>query len=58
MIIKNKKDKICLLTDVAIPSDRNVILKESEKTLKYKNLSIAEAEAEDPIFEVIHKYTK
>jgi hypothetical protein len=26
--------------DVAIPSDRNVIQKESEKKLKYKNLSI------------------
>jgi hypothetical protein len=33
------KDKICLLIDVAIPSDRNVIQKESEKKLKYKNLS-------------------
>jgi hypothetical protein len=39
-IIKNKKDKICLLIDVAIPSDRNIIQKESEKKLKYKNLSI------------------
>jgi hypothetical protein len=34
------KDKICLLVDVAIPSDRNVIQKESEKKLKYKTLSI------------------
>jgi hypothetical protein len=34
------KDKICLLIDVAIPSDRNVIQKESEKKLKYKNLNI------------------
>jgi hypothetical protein len=34
------KDKICLLIDVAVPSDRNVIQKESEKKLKYKNLSI------------------
>jgi hypothetical protein len=34
------KDKICLLIDVAIPSDRNVIQKESENKLKYKNLSI------------------
>jgi hypothetical protein len=34
------KHKICLLIDVAIPSDRNVIQKESEKKLKYKNLSI------------------
>jgi hypothetical protein len=40
IIIKNKKDKICLLIDVAIPSDRNVMQKESEKKLKYKNLSI------------------
>jgi hypothetical protein len=34
------KDKICLLIDVAIPSDRIVVQKESEKKLKYKNLSI------------------
>jgi hypothetical protein len=34
------KEKISLLVDVAIPSDRNVIQKESEKKLKYKNLSI------------------
>jgi hypothetical protein len=40
IIIKNKKDKICLLLDVAIPSDRNVVNKEAEKKLKYKNLSI------------------
>jgi hypothetical protein len=35
-----KKDKVCLLIDVAIPSGRNVIQKESEKKLKYKNSSI------------------
>jgi hypothetical protein len=40
IIIKNKKDKICLLIDVAIPSDRNVIQKLPEKKLKYKTLSI------------------
>jgi hypothetical protein len=40
IIIKNMKVKICLLIDVAIPSDINVIQKESEKKLKYKNLSI------------------
>jgi hypothetical protein len=28
------------LTDVAVSSDRNVIQKEAEKKLKYKNLSI------------------
>jgi hypothetical protein len=39
-IIKNMKDKICLLIDVAIPWNRNAIQKESEMKLKYKNLSI------------------
>jgi hypothetical protein len=33
IIIKNKKDKTCLLIDVAIPSDKNVIQKEAENTL-------------------------
>jgi hypothetical protein len=36
-IIKNMKDNICPLIDVAVPSDWNVIQKESEKKLKYKN---------------------
>jgi hypothetical protein len=40
LIIKNKEDKICLLIDVALPSDRNIIQMESENKLKYKNLSI------------------
>jgi hypothetical protein len=40
IIIKNMNDKICLLIDVAVPSDRNVIQKESENKLKYKNSSI------------------
>jgi hypothetical protein len=40
IIIKNKKDKTCLLIDVATPSDKNVIQKEAEKKLKYENLSI------------------
>jgi hypothetical protein len=35
IIIKNK-DKTCLLIDVAIPSDKNVIQKEAEQKLKYK----------------------
>jgi hypothetical protein len=39
LIVKNK-DRHSLLTDVPIPSDRNVIQKEAEKKLKYKNLSI------------------
>jgi hypothetical protein len=40
IIIKNMKDKACLLIDVAIPSDSYVIQKESEKKLKYKTLNI------------------
>jgi hypothetical protein len=35
----NNDDNNCLLIDVAIPSDRNVIQKESENKLKYKNVS-------------------
>jgi hypothetical protein len=40
LIIKDKKDKTCLLIDVAMPSDKNVVQKEAEKKLKYKNVSI------------------
>jgi hypothetical protein len=39
IIIESKKDKICVLLDVAIALDRNVIQKEPEKKLIYKNLS-------------------
>jgi hypothetical protein len=37
IFVKNKKDRTCLLVDVAVPSDKNVIQKEVEKKLKYKN---------------------
>jgi hypothetical protein len=43
IIIKNKKDDkddICLLTDVAIPSDRNVVQNDIESKLKYKTRTI------------------
>jgi hypothetical protein len=33
IIIKNKKEKKCILIDVAIPADRNVMSKEAEKKL-------------------------
>jgi hypothetical protein len=33
-------NKICLLMDVAVPSERNVTEYEAEKDLKYKNVSI------------------
>jgi hypothetical protein len=39
IIVKNKEDRTCLLTDVAIPSGGNVIQKEAKNKLKYKNLS-------------------
>jgi hypothetical protein len=38
-IIIKDEDKTCLLIDVAMPSDKNVIQKEVEKKLRYKNLS-------------------
>ena len=38
IIIKNKKEETCTLIDVAIPADRNVVQKESEKKLQYKSL--------------------
>jgi hypothetical protein len=40
IIIKNKKEKTCILIDVAIPADRNVVQREVEKMLKYKILCI------------------
>jgi len=40
IIIKHKKEKTCTLIDMAIPADRNVVQKEAEKKLKYKNLCI------------------
>jgi hypothetical protein len=38
IIIKNKKEKTCIMIDLAIPADRNVEQKEGEKKLKYKSL--------------------
>jgi hypothetical protein len=40
IIIKNKKEKKCTLTDLAIPADRNVVQREAEKKLKYNSLCI------------------
>jgi hypothetical protein len=34
IIMKNRKEKTCLLIDVAIPADRNVLQKEADKELK------------------------
>jgi hypothetical protein len=36
----DNEKRTCILIDVAIPGDRNVIKKEAEKILKYKDLTI------------------
>jgi hypothetical protein len=39
-IIRDNEKGTCMLTDVAISEDRNVIKKEAKKILKYKDLTI------------------
>jgi hypothetical protein len=39
-VIRDNEKGTCMLIDVAIPGDRNVIQKEAEKMLKYKDLTI------------------
>jgi len=36
-IIIKRKEKTCIVIDVTVPADRNVVLKEAEKKLKYKS---------------------
>jgi len=40
IIIRNNESRTCMLIDVAISGDRNVIKKEAEKILEYKDLTI------------------
>ena len=40
IIIRDNEKGICMLIDVAITGDRNVIKKEAEKIIKYKDLTI------------------
>jgi hypothetical protein len=40
IIIRDNEKRTCVLIDVAISGDRNVIKKETEKILKYKDLTI------------------
>jgi hypothetical protein len=40
IIIRDNEKGTCLLKDVAISGDRNVIKKEAEKILKYKDLTM------------------
>jgi hypothetical protein len=35
---ERERENTCKLTDVSIPADRNVVQREAEKKLKYKNL--------------------
>jgi hypothetical protein len=39
VIIRDNEKRTCMLIDVAISGDRNVIKKEAEKILKYKDLT-------------------
>ena len=40
IIIKDGKNKNCLMIDMTVPSERNVSIKEAEKISKYKDLEI------------------
>src|SRR5215470_10327213 len=40
IIIRDNERRTCMLIDVAISGNRNVIKKEAEKILKYKDLTI------------------
>ena len=40
IIIRDNKQRTCMSTDVAISADRNVIKKEAENNLKYKDIII------------------
>jgi len=40
IIIRDNEKETCMLIDVAISGDRNVMKKEAEKILKYKDLTI------------------
>jgi hypothetical protein len=39
-VLHDKKEKICLLIDIAMPDDSNVNRKDIEKLSRYKNLEI------------------
>ena len=40
IIIRGNEKETCMLIDIAISGDRNVIKKEAEKILKYKDLTV------------------
>jgi len=40
IVLHNKNEKTCMLIDIAVPNDSNIMLKETEKISKYKDLEI------------------
>ena len=40
IVVKDHQSKTCYITDISIPSERNMALKEVEKLSKYKDLEI------------------
>jgi hypothetical protein len=40
IVIRDNEKGTCMVIDVAVPGDRNVIQKEAEKILKYKDLTV------------------
>ena len=40
IVLKNRENKTCLVTDITIPLDTNTSVKTTEKLIKYKDLEI------------------
>lgn len=40
IVVHNRKNKECLLVEVSVPEDANIVVKEAEKMCKYKDLEI------------------
>ena len=40
IIVKDSVNSTCKLIDMTVPSDRNIVLKETEKKCKYKDLEL------------------
>lgn len=53
IIVKNYRTKECLLIDVTVPNDNNLINKEAEKKLKYRDLAIETARMWDMKTDII-----
>jgi len=58
IIIRDNEQGTCMLIDVAISGDRNVIEKEAEKILKYKDLTIEMWNVETKVIPVIKGVTE